>query len=914
LEEVLRSNFLLFCNCRADLAKAYIESFKQENHNHNNFLRILKNRGVIVQAAPVEFALLIESILIPDNKTDEFDNLDRDNTFNFDYEFTNTSSAQRLFFEILINAPDHGLALIQKLVDRAILYFSGGKECGSNAITIRLPDGDKRFVWLDSYFWSRGQSGFQCISAALMAIEAWAHYRIEAGEDINSVLTNILGNHNLPAAFLLVAVDIVFSHWPNTIDVAIPFLSSPELLSLDRARIVIDGVYYPNSFSDEQKGDVKLEDLTLRPSRKIRLDYLLSKFIFPEQRINRELLIEALKQASERLGKPEEPFDFDDPSFIALHALNKLNPENWVEILIMQPNGTQINGLQFQVPENELILLETLKNRGNEELINANIQIKISSAVDDESKSSAKFVEEAVCWAINVMNHPIIEESEQQYQREVSIISAAMIAMRDGSIEFCAKHADWAREIFRKTLQISNVPRWAYQSGLRYNMKAISFSGLIYLLKVSSDQKDIDTLFQALLRNYQVVANGFGATVTFLDAIDDRFPRALLRCALSACIIPALYWNPENGLDEKSKKHKEHIQHAINAELGWLSEGLPEPNWPIFPINEVSVYKGIKLIAENVDYLDPPIEQKIPDFIFDDSTAGLWLGMTQKLYKHSKREWLINLAKSYSVWTSIINGAGMDSNIDIIKPPSKWNNAFYELLAYSLSSFDKEEIEQLVLNPIFSLPDNSFFDVITIFLRNIDDDFFNSADFEEALAIQLRFEFASKMMQTKGWKNLNVKHSFSIERHIGPAIAVLFFNNYGFAKCYLTPIGINRLEIFLPVLTNLIESAPCFCVAISSLNLFEVSPKPVHIPIIISAANIWLRDFQDHTEFWIDNNIGRRLCLLFEKILDQDLSLFESVTPLRIEVDRILAALISLGLPEAKQLEELLAKSEKLKN
>ena len=42
-----------------------------------------------------------------------------------------------------------------------------------------------------------------------MALEAWAHNRIEAGEAFDIVLDDVLGAGNSPAAYLLIAVDLV---------------------------------------------------------------------------------------------------------------------------------------------------------------------------------------------------------------------------------------------------------------------------------------------------------------------------------------------------------------------------------------------------------------------------------------------------------------------------------------------------------------------------------------------------------------------------------------------------------------------------------------------------------------------------------------------------------------------------------
>jgi hypothetical protein len=79
------------------------------------------------------------------------------------------------------------------------------------------------------------------VQSALLALEAWVHTRIERGDPPEQVIADVLGPEGSPAAFLLVAVDVLISHWPKTMATAIPFLGSPELLTLDRTRQTHDG-------------------------------------------------------------------------------------------------------------------------------------------------------------------------------------------------------------------------------------------------------------------------------------------------------------------------------------------------------------------------------------------------------------------------------------------------------------------------------------------------------------------------------------------------------------------------------------------------------------------------------------------------------------------------------------------------
>jgi hypothetical protein len=94
--------------------------------------------------------------------------------------------------------------------------------------------------------------------------------------------------------------------------------------------------------------------------------------------------------------------------------------------------------------------------------------------------------------------------------------------------------------------------------------------------------------------------------------------------------------------------------------------------------------------------------------------------------------------------------------------------------------------------------------------------------------------------------------------HLGPAIATLFFNDYGWvqpAKAYLPPALVERLTPFLPTLvTCAVEGATHF-VAIVTLNLLEVAVRPAHLSFLLAAAVGWMAAFPDSTDFWIEHGI-----------------------------------------------------------
>jgi hypothetical protein len=908
LESDLRVGFLLFCHRTPALAKAYLQSLRQ--HRRSDVERsILKIHGSLAQAAPEELAELTATALIRNHQPAEH-HRDRGEPFDFvDHEFLPESPTQGPFLELLTHAPQHGLSLIHRLVNHAISFYSGGSEYGPDAITITFPNGDRAFPWRRSYAWSRGGSGHHCVTSALMALGVWAHRRIEAGETLEPVLAEVLGPSGSPAAYLLVAVDLILSHWPKSREAAIHFLACPELLCIDRERYAQDKLGL-NAFPRDLVGAAGLESLSA--SRRRSLEELLNKYGVSDQEL-REVLTPLLRSAAARLGPPDAQSNLRDPALMAVHTLNRIDPNNWREASFSLPDGTQRAGYEYVSPEAEVQHLAALQEATQDRHSDTNMQVALSLALEDASRSSPELVAAAVEWAQRPV---VISETEgdrdEDWMREQALVNAAMIAMRDGDDELRTQHAAWARSIFAQALQtkIDQVSR--FRSGLNFNPVAVAFVGMIHSLKNRAASENVRDLLEVAIRDDQAAAHGFGAAATILASIDERLPRAVLRCAFPACIRARHQWNlQKEEVEALSERHRSHVRAALDAEIAWLADERPEPEWPTFPSEAPRLRRRLRLSGAR-GLQETPAPQSSPhDEYVDHQAAGLWLSKTQILVDIVKRPWLVELARTYASWTAAANGTGMDLHEEVANPPSEWNDAYFDLLAQSLPGLALPEIEQLTLTPIGVLPDKAFYDIISGFLRSVDAVYFRDRGLQEPIAIRIRSVLANRMMATSGWQHLVGNRSSSIERHIGPAIAVLFFNVYGFAppaECYLLPSGIDRLDAFLPVLEQLIEHGPSLFVALVTLNLLEVSPRTAHLPFLVTAAKAWLRGYPDHRDFWVDYGIGRRVCVWIEEVRRQEPKLFDRNEAMRMDVDRLLAKLITLGVAEASRLETALAR------
>jgi len=695
----LRTGFLSFCNHAPELAREYLQSLRAHEHSGDSLREILKFRGALAQAAPKELAEITAELLIPNDPEEEEDygGMFREAFGYHDTDFIPASPSQGPFLELLIHAPDDGLKLIRKLIDHAILFHTGGKDFGKNAIKISFLDGSEvTFSWVQSYNWSRDVGSGPTIAACtLMASEAWGHRRIEAGEPIEKVLADVIGSSNLPAAFLLVVVDLLISHWPKSRELAIPFLGSPELLCLERQRKVHESIELPDLFGlkglqKEPAGAASLDSLKQRPSRRHTLDDLLPYYAFDDCLRNRDELVGFLRRAATRLGPPNRQADLGDPEFMVLHALNLIDAKNWRDKMIQTKDGpTEVR--EYVPPDEETQHLKPLQDEIREQQANNAMEARIRIALNESSRSSPAFAAAAIEWA---KKQPTMKNKDQddggesdddhgRSMREETIVTAAMIAARDGGPELIATHEAWIRDTFVRVQNGKNDPVHRVRAGLQFNPMAIAFVGMVLLLKNRFNIEDVHSLLQSAGNDNPAAAQGFAASAGLLAEIDERLPRSMLRCAFAACAKPRQDWRkPEAEYTARVKFCRQAIAKAIDIELAWLIGKQEEPGWPQFtpkPARPRQRFRraGNKEKKAAEEYVEP-------DVYTDHQAAALWLGSAARLFDVNQRPWLRDIVSIYGSWVYVANGSELQGDEDTDHGPTEWNSSFFKLLACSV--------------------------------------------------------------------------------------------------------------------------------------------------------------------------------------------------------------------------------------
>jgi hypothetical protein len=91
-----------------------------------------------------------------------------------------------------------------------------------------------------------------------------------------------------------------------------------------------------------------------------------------------------------------------------------------------------------------------------------------------------------------------------------------------------------------------------------------------------------------------------------------------------------------------------------------------------------------------------------------------------------------------------------------------------------------------------------------------------------------------------------------------------------------------------------------------ALILLEVSPRPEQAELVFACAETWMPVYKGDTRFWRDYGFGKRWCSIIRKLLESDSILFSKGNPRRANLDRMLAYLVTEGIPEASHLEKAL--------
>lgn len=902
----LRATALLLSDAAPEALKAYLAEIAAEN-DHYKVKEIRPFAQVIAPVAPAALADLILGSLI--EKRDRRRN-SRD-TFHGAFTFADTdylppSPAQPPFLPLLEASPEDGLRLIRTLVAEVIAYNTNGRDPGDDGFTITMDGKPRFFPWTRSFLWSRDRVNEHAAASALMALEAWSQKRLDDGEPVDAVLTDILGPEGSCAAYVLIAIDVLLSHFSVGRDALAPFLADPELLASDRQRVTEDQMDLGRmgfGLAQEPAGKVRLEHLKARPSRTVSLMDAVPHYLRDDPVAN------ALR---DRLGgavSALEPFDdhssWVDPRLIGRVVLNMLDRGNWIE----RDDGN----LAYQSPPDEAAHFAHMSERHMESVRSIGAESRISLALEGGEHASAETARMAVDYAEGGL--PDDSDTDDLKSRSTRLISTALLVARDGDDALLDAQEAWVRQVINLGLAEQSDRRGGSSDTLRYNRPAIAMLALIHLWARKRQKADRDAVIRLATRGDRIAAPAVSAGLDAMLEVEPRLFKAAMRAAFAS-----MTWRWQGYRDETDPEQEafeaaraEAIDAAIDAEIGWL-EGGDEPAWPAWPKERPHLRRALRMRVPRTGPVTPEefdadadlevAAAEEPSIIHVDSRAAArWLAMIEA-GPRSRIAWRQEVTSAYLDWTSRMNGLGLPVEAEIDREPMEWNAQFYVLFAERLLDMGQAQFDTDALM-VTGLPDEPFCDVAPSVIRAADALYFNDSDRAAARPVALRSVLAARVMDLRRWEYASDPASPRVDTESAGVVAKILLNDhkpFSNTISYLPPLLFDRVDPLLETMRPLMSGGPTTFVALCTMNLLLVAPRARHLDFLLAAVETWHARTQA-AGLWIATGIGRQIVKWFEAAITEEPGLLAPTHPYRDRIDRALGALVGVGVAEAHELE-----------
>lgn len=894
----LRAMALLMSAHAPEEAKQYIREIDGERDTYK-VKAVRQFSLVLAQVAPAELADLVANSLIePRSRRKSSYGVSSGRAFSHaDSDYLPASPAQPPFFDLLVFSKEVGLGLVRRLVGAAVEIHSNGAEPGENGYTVVFDDGSRFFPWKDTYFWSREHAREYSAASGLKALEAWGHQRLDAGEPVEEVLADVLGPPSSPSAFLLVAVDLLLSHYPASRSALVPFLANPELIATERSRSTHDQMDTGRfAMREEPTGRVTLADLRGRPSRRATLENALPAYFVDDAESGR--LRERLRAAVDALGPYGDRADFGDPAFMGRYALNLVDPGNWVEVE---------GGRAYRSPTEEAEHVRCLGERHAAVARDSNMGARIHLAVSGGEHATPETARAAVEDAAG--DFPDDSDADDPGSRSTRLVRTAVLVARDGDNALLDEREGWVREVIQRALAEEADRYWGSNENLNHNRPALGALALLYLWRRRGLKADRDHLISAATRRDRAAIPAFAAAISIIAETDPRLFKSAMRAAFAGMVWR---WHPFDEDEVLQKTFEEErdasAQAAVSAEIAWL-DGAREPAWPAFPDE--------KPILRTPHYMrvpggDDDFDQTGTDLVADggptlhveSQSAGAWL----RLLNDSKAEafgWDGEIVSAYAGWSSKINGAKLPADAETDRSPSEWNDQFYVLFAADLLDAAPERFEAL-LEQVVILPDKPFSDVAETLIHAADVSYFNDTSRSPVRPVELRERLAARTMALRRWRDNYAPGELSIDFETGGVVAKMLFNThdpFNGTRSYLVPAVANRLDPLLNTLRALQMSGPTTFVALCTINMLLVAPRSRHLDFLLAAVEAWFERMPSVASLWITAGVGRKIVEWFEAAIVQEPALLEPSHPNRIRIDQVIGQLVSVGIAEAHEIE-----------
>ncbi|WP_224681422.1 ATP-binding protein [Mesorhizobium sp. BR1-1-14] len=917
--DVVRMTACAFAMANPAAAQLYLTALNAQEPKHREFEAVLNGRGALARAAPAAFVdFFLAGVIEKPKPRDAFSSSRDLRPFGIhEHLFMPASPSQGPFLEILDAAPEEGLRLVRQIVEHATDWRRRRyvkERVAFPRITLTFPQGPKSLDGDASiYRWSRVSVHSDMTTSALMALEYWAHNRIEAGAEPRQVLDDVLGPDGSSLAFLAVAIDLVLSHWPIFRDVAWPLAAVPEVLQLDEHRHVRDitGVDRLLTYGRERdSAKAKRAELDARPSRNSRL---LNGFPYYASHASPEIaeaLRKSLEQAYNEISQ-RPPDDDEDPvqglRALAKRAFRMTDPSNWQSVSHQRDDGSTIDLLQYLTDPDEQRLIDGKTAKVLASSQHANARTGIEQALTDPARSTPAVVADGIAWAKHQPGDPDpVEDGTDRDEFDIewdrrAVVMAASLAVRDYQGDDRAAILSWAVEILDRA--IAGTERESHGNNqIIYDKVAIAALGFIALYRENPDGAR-DKLLRLAAKPSLPVTNALGGG--FAAWKGDRLLPAIIRIMLASSSYPR---RRDTGTNTQAREeaHAQRIENVIAAERAWLSGVGTEPEWPIMPAWITRPRRRLRLPG----FSAPEVEERRvapPDAYADERRMGEIVSHFVTLTVGARPTWLEALTEHLMAWTLAAN-ASADDDREVEGRPFTWNAQFYEYLGTLCVALPPDQVLKSYILPVTELVDEPFHDSMASLLRGYDRAILATDTAKPDDPAAIRVALAERLKTTWNYRRLGREKQFTTESHSADALTAMYFQRAGILPSRRPSIPDNwtGLDAVMPTLTGLVTGAATSgYLAGLFLEVIETSARPQMLPYMAEVLAAWCMAYGPDTSFWVSNDIGGRACRWLTRVVsDEGLSQSDPVLDgtLLGNID----ILIQAGVTSAREVEDSL--------
>ena len=875
--ETVRTQLALWAPSAPVAAARYLKAVKQSKRPEAAMSQILEFPGRLPGASPAEFAAAFLCALEEDEDGDEYRaRPNRRRSFamsRVDGPFVLGRCGIGVFTEILQAAPATGASFIRTLTERACVTEDDDPD-----FSVEILGETRRIIAPFSYGWSRGRAPSTMLTKALLALEHWAHQRLDKGETLEAVIGDIIGEGPIVGASWLIIVDLVLSH--STLNGAVlrELLTSPKTMALDAGRANLDlvdrvgGGILGRSWRASAAADHAVEaGLAGRMSRTLALHDVIPQLVFNLSEKDLGAFRAELDAALRVLGPwTQDTVDWASPEFMASHARGLASRDNYELVTERGAAGEERKGWAYKWPPKQKKWLEEGAAKASAEQSTFTRSLGIRTAMDDETKVtnvSAADAETILNETAAAVPGKDDEASPEPNDPWLARVSAAAFLARVSSLEDLARRRSEITSIFDQALQ-SQDPSTAWpRDDVMYNDKSMAIAGRLYLAAASGNEADAEHLLQSVAEFAASAAPAFLRHRSAVATINEKVLISICRVALLACRIPrrANYDEDEAAYDKRSADLKSLVVSAIDAERRWR-EGGSEPEWPTPLSRRPRRPKRTLTIGEKSSVEKrAPHEPKWPDYYYDEKTGTAWLRILKRLGRNAEsvsqavmranRDWLLET-----------NGPGEDGEDDG-DIERVWTRGLMDYGAAYARHWPVDTRQALVLDVLKAFSDEAFIDAAAAFIVQSDIRLIEGDAKDRSYLASLRCEFWPRLKQTWHWRSHLWSTSDGMEIHLKELVSAYFMRaSYGFGEGQAYTKGLSDPELapFMPLLLEIVGEAPsCPNIAYMYLHILECQePSTAEVPLAAAAAG-WAK--AANNRFWNELGIGRRVLSIGHK-------------------------------------------------